>query len=163
MEPNKNINRFYQPSIEEFYVGFEYEIGILEIDAVNLKQGETVGDYIKNIELGILNAPYKLSWHKSIFEQYDIFDITSSLIVKNRIRVKYLDKDDIEDCGFTGQSANKTYYKRDGYRLTYWPNEPIWLTSIYKVYGIDDEIKIFDGTIKNKSELKMILKMLNIK
>lgn len=176
--------KFYTPSIEEFYVGFEYEIGILEIDAVNLKQGKTVGDYIKNIELGILNAPYKLSWHKSIFEQYDIFDITSSLIVKNRIRVKYLDKDDIEEYGFKhdpnedqeetpcqfdihGYSSGYILDHQDtelktAYIMYHFPDNFVIIESIVNC-GSGKENMLFRGTIKNKSELEQVLKMVIIK
>ena len=49
----------------------------------------------------------------------------------------------------------------DGYRLVFWPNEPFWITSIFRVYDNNDEQKLFDGIIKNKSELKKILAMLN--
>ena len=76
--------------------------------------------------------------------------------------VKYLDKLDIESLGFIGQEANSVYFKKDNIRLVHWLNDPIRVTSIYKIYSAVEKEKIFDGTIKNISELKVLLKQLNI-
>lgn len=79
------------------------------------------------------------------------------------LRVKYLDANDIESCGFKfteGFDAGKTnWFKKDFYELLWYPT------------GLGDEGNItiyefnipkFDGTIKNKSELIQILKMIGV-
>lgn len=77
-------------------------------------------------------------------------------------RVKYLDKEDIESLGFEGQKANSVYFKKNGYRLVHWLDKPVRITTILKLYSDGDEEVIFKGIIRNKSELKRLLKQLNI-
>lgn len=67
-------NKYYTPKIEEFYAGFQFE------------------------EQSISGLMY----HKKEF-RFDWFDLKSKIIKgldSNKIRVKCLDREDIEDCGF---------------------------------------------------------------
>ena len=139
-------NKYYTPTIDEFHVGFEYEIDN----------------------------------EKSIYSEthMNLFNINHKIKL-NQIRVKYLDKEDIESLGwkviesgkspFTGKELYKfkinkevgfntgtNWYLEDGYtpgtiRITI-ENYGSWATS-------KDTINLF---IKNKSELKKLMKQLNI-
>ena len=76
------------------------------------------------------------------------------------IRVKYLDKEDIESLGFKQSENDKTWYD--------YKNERFWLyKENYKDINwtiSDNESEVgFTGIIKNKSELKVLLKQLNVK
>lgn len=146
-------NKYYQPSKEEFYIGFEFESTYILFQ-------KHPGD----------------SWTKSILSDehnwfYDSYDNDA---VPSEFRVKYLDRSDIEDLGFklTGGKLIRDY--RDSFE--YHPDNHIhyvldYTYSINKVrilkedinYFHEDEIVLFEGTIKNKSELKILLKQLNIK
>lgn len=75
------------------------------------------------------------------------------------LRVKYLDKEDIESFGFIKdyERASGPVWYRDGWQLK---SDGI---NIYELRNINKEyIFKFYGIIKNKSELKKLLKQLNI-
>jgi len=128
-------NKYYQPSIEEFYIGFEYETIYLQ-------------DYD--------------NWVKETLSQGDaiyFFDSYIADALPLEFRVKYLDKEDIESLGFKQSETDKNWYD--------YKNERFWL---YKENDKDTNWTIsdnesevgFTGIIKNKSELKILLKQLNI-
>jgi hypothetical protein len=140
-------NKYYTPSIEEFYVGFEYES----------HQDPRTDD----------------GWEKSILGRHDFKYVMRE---DNDVdyRVKYLDKSDIEDLGFKLAGGKLIRDYRDSFE--YHPDKHIhyvldYTYSINKVrilkedsnYFHEDEIVLFEGIIKNKSELKILLKQLNIK
>jgi hypothetical protein len=84
-----------------------------------------------------------------------------NLLNDDKIRVKYLDQEDIESLGFNYISENEytTHLAGDGYVLNIFLDNNILIS-----YGtIHDSDTIFRGIIKNKSELKRLLKQLNIK
>ena len=142
--------RYYIPDISEFKAGFEFEsctksVGYGLIDLSNLENIEPK-EFIK-------------VWTKEIFS-INHLDIKCCnyifymVLVDNRIRVKYLDSEDIISLGFN--FSHDVYVKNCGDRL---------LSLVIK----DDKIRIcemsnsdkykvlFYGKIKNKSELKDIL------
>ena len=133
-------NKYYTPKIEEFHVGFEYEV-------MNPKRK------LWSKEIFYLNKS-----HIDIIQYVDIQDE----FTENPIRVKYLDKEDIVSLGFEcleynnviGWTFNKYYIGY--YRVV--NSRDIKYTIIDK-----DDMIIFTGSIKNKSELKVLLKQLNIK
>lgn len=130
-------NKYYTPKIEEFHEGFEFEVN----NAPNLSDEWT---------------PVKISglrWFPS-----------DAQLVSLKIRVKYLDKKDVESLGWTILNDtscfifndNKTTYLSklpDGSFLIQWgPGEkPGMFTHV-----------IFKGMIKNKSRLKLVMEMLGI-
>ena len=141
-------NKYYTPSIEEFHVGFEYEI------------------YESNI-----NREY--IWKKQIFEEFTFeseintydgempFNVGFS---EKRIRVKYLDSDDIESLGFVDpqyfKDADYFGYTKGNIRLYLLPShDGIKVTKIDQ-FGLKWDL--FSGDIKNKSELKVLLKQIGI-
>jgi hypothetical protein len=121
-------NKYYTPTIEEFHVGFEYEVLSTNTD---------------NIMKWIPNA-------HPINE-----DAISILLNHKAIRVNYLDKDDIESLG--GVNLPDTSSFDIGVHQIYFQD--------YEFVEVYDELSriIFQGKIKNKSELKRLLTMLNIK
>jgi len=136
-------NKYYTPKIEEFGVGFEYEVNGLE---------------------GIWdNGDEDREWvHTSIDDNiHQLFSETKRLKEEpQNIRVKYLDKKDIESLGFKKSMTHNNWYdyKNERYWL-YKENEKDWRWIIS-----DEESEVsFAGSIKNKSELKKLLKQLNIK
>ena len=154
-------NKYYTPSIEEFHVGFEYEIE--EPDGSYTKQELTVRDSLEFIDD-----------HSSEF------------------RVKYLDIDDIESLGFnTRLEPNLSLggYDKDASFLfkktisSLFP-QSVGLNELYLIYkgpacrsliyltrsrfvGVDEgkilpEVHLFNGYIKNKTELQRILIQLGV-
>jgi len=140
-------NKYYTPSIEEFHVGFKFELlEPLKQGAVSAFEGWqklTVKD------ISLLSNKY----FKELFKQ-------------KYIRVKYLDSIDIQDLGFElipDQNVYVQIYKgKDKLRLSHdLRNNNIQIYNYYKTTEYDETF--FDGTIKNKSELKKVLKMIGVK
>lgn len=147
------LEKYYTPTIDEFHVGFEYETNYNS-------------DTWKEVTLTTEEAP-------SLFDAY-VYDA-----VNTEFRVKYLDIEDIESFGFVHTTSLKNYQENfritnllrrlneeegdamyNEVRLQYAPD--IHRVIIYgTVTGFEEE-KFFEGTIKNKSELKKILEQLNI-
>jgi hypothetical protein len=128
-------DKYYEPEIEEFHVGFEYEIF-------------EDWDYYPEKE-----------WHKQVYgldgdNQENIGYVSSPM---DRFRVKYLDREDIESFGFVKSSGDRDFeYPNKHYQLEILKNDLIYITSNYGV------TTLFSGIIKNKSELKRILKQIGV-
>lgn len=153
-------NKYYTPSIEEFHVGFEYE--------QEIEYGEYPDAYMEWIN-EIITTPKDISYVESIL----------SSIISYKIRVKYLDKEDIESLGFTYyDDSNHLFQEQDRsfFYKEYSNNKDnnidrigivkrgTWLL-IYEYCSNKsyvDDVTRFCGNIKNKSELKVLLKQLGI-
>ena len=141
-------SKYYTPTIEEFHVGFEFEYQ----NGVD-KNSEDV-------------------WKKTICTKAD-FRYLDKATIKDLRRVKYLDQEDIESLGFefikeTGINEKLDFFKRkqfksNNYRIQWFKNGSIMISSNNN--DLEDEFKghpdrlRFEGTIKNKSELKRVIKM----
>lgn len=133
------MSKYYTPEIEEFHVGFEYE----EFHFIGEKEW----------------------WEPKTFSEPLMYGTTlSTSIERKAIRVKTLDREDIESLGFEllKEDVNgKAFIHKDNNELQIW-----W--SINDIIDIDngqtyeDCITYFKGTIKNKSELKRILKQIGV-
>lgn len=148
-------NKYYTPSIEEFHVGFEYE------GTSAYREMDGSEDVYKVCKFNLIEI-----------EGFDTFKYLDTQLKAGLVRVKYLDKKDIESLGFilqptentsfgdiTGEYVNETnsihiYYKLDKIGVTY----PMF---IYKTVN-KVKVKVFDGYVKNISELKVLLKQLGI-
>jgi len=127
-------DKYYVPKIEEFHVGFEYEI--------------TTG----------------YEWVKKIFCQKDfntfLYEHLDNAIYQEMVRVKYLDKEDIESENW----VEKVWYNGGGYftidkfTLGFFDEHNI----IISVLDHSDNIILFLGTIKNRSELRKVMEMIGI-
>lgn len=125
------MSKYYTPSLKEFHVGFEFEYSHLEL-----------GHFFKDV--------YILDW-----KHFDM-DIEEMLNSPAFIRVKYLDKQDIESFGF--KQHDKLYYQ-------FYKNNFLLIDredNNYTIIDNTDNYVLFYGIIKNKSELKKLLKQLSI-
>ena len=150
--------KYYTPSIEEFRVGFEYEV---------FQKGEPYEPNIMYIkELETEDKWYKFKYPDP-FLGYNIDRIFKTY----KIRVKHLDGSDITSLGF--DSIDVRYFKLiKADKLRSIERTEIWISKLgenhYKIIRFDhyknrgSESVIFSGYIKNKSELKVLLKQLNI-
>ena len=129
-------NKYYVPDITEFRVGFGYE-------------------HLHSINKEWINETVTPNNRLNCFEDY---------LSTNQIRVKYLDKSDIESFGF---EFNKTF---QNFIIVTDSNDTIFLNMysdynvlIGKDYGMGcKESILFKGIIKNKSELQQVLKMIRV-
>jgi hypothetical protein len=130
-------DKYYTPTIEEFYVGFEYERIV-----PGMEYGKTIYDGFYSIRA--------YDWDTSIEE--DIKD--------GEIRVKYLDKEDIESLGFI--TYDDTTFDKGDLQIRFncllrKKGQGLGLVIYDRYSGI-----IFTGYIKNKSELIKLFKQLDI-
>lgn len=140
----KEESRYYTPTIEEFHVGFEYEIW----DDMN------DGDYqwFPTIFGGIIGKLSALQYSVDI-------TVVNNILNQGGIRVKYLDREDIESLGFK--------YLGRGDREIYVRGEWELQTFVYPVFQVRvtnnvGSTRFFNGELKNKSELKRILKQIGV-
>ena len=149
------VDKYYTPTIEEFHVGFE---------CMALYKNTDTGD---------------VDWKEFTFTEPEElrYLVTNTWALKQEpitaFRVKHLDKEDIESLGFKVKKEfppNNLYYKN--YKIHMYPahrwNDEFPLVRLWK-YSDDSDRgllqggeEIFRGTIRNKSELKRILKQLGI-
>jgi len=148
------VEKYYTPDITEFHVGFECELRNSSSELYEWEPFKIVG-----VDDGEISGS-KMDW-----SFYD----SANAIKDEMIRVKYLDKQDIEECGFK-YAGNDMYdileYNdiRGYFDAVHLIIRGTWvLISIGKKNSdINNFATIFAGAIKNKSELKKILKMINI-
>jgi hypothetical protein len=150
------MNKHYTPKIEEFKVGFEYEY----LDKFSSEKPYHWKNEVCNTDM--------LSIACDTFEhgtEYDGDDASSIF------RVKYLDKQDVESCKFKLIDESDCYTFKNKKFLGMSPSDDNWIkleldedhnVYIIREYGRGNPDVLFDGIIKNLSELKMILDMLNI-
>lgn len=132
-------NKYYTPKPYEFHIGFEFQSNYLEKDWVEKKL--TLEDIAFFFDSYILDA--------SVLE----------------FRVKYLDKEDIENLGWEfknkkqGILLNILIFNKKKYSLHYERGNH----GIYILIKDDcADYTHFSGKINNKSELRKIMQMLNI-
>ncbi len=165
------MEKYYTPELSELYEGFEYEI---------LEESYKL----------ISSIPPTKKWRRDSFsldtnciEGWCLnYLLEGEVVDPDRVRVKYLDKEDIQSLGWTldefiprGEMDCKWYddFHLKNIKLCFWGDigkrwkdidyipfvDTIWC---YKVLIILNEDMIFKGTLKNKSELKILMKQLNI-
>lgn len=131
-----NTEKYYTPTIEEFHYGFEFEI---------------LTGYVE--------------WKSFLFNldsPINTINILQIIIDKPEMfRVKYLNKEDIESLGWVcegGQmiSDGMKLYIQNKFRLFHTNN------TIISISDIISKNEVFRGTIKNKSELKVLMRQLGI-
>ncbi len=131
------MNKYYTPEIEEFHVGFEYEE--------------------KDIE-----------WEKAVCGTYDAgdFDALGDVSREGNIRVKHLDREDIESLGFNHIGAMWFESEELNCRIRKWTGLGVDVYSDWSRVELDGDHpnnhRNFSGAIKNKSELKRILKQIGV-
>lgn len=151
-------NKYYTPEISDLYVGFEYELYCRDANPT-VKNGSHVW----------LKSWQTKTFTKSEFERGIGFDRNLDL-QDDWIRVKYLDKNDIESLGFELSAEYGDYIEFNDNLKSFKPmsNKILYNTSskimLIELFAFEDEstTPLFNGYIKNKSELIKLLKMLNI-
>jgi hypothetical protein len=138
-------NKYYTPTTEEFHVGFEYEI-FEDWDTYKEKQ-----------------------WFQQVYGEHGrdaerIGYIDTFMIKENWVRVKYLDQEDIESLGWKEETdspdgrfsilKDDIYY----YLIKYGHNHKYEIRCMHPSYKYGS----FLGIIKNKSELRKIMKQIGI-
>lgn len=154
------MSKYYTPKIEEFHVGFEYE------HKIRLRGG--IMSYVNDV------YKYKDEWQKSVFRDPDyepklfiplvhdsprFIEIVETYLRDGAIRVKSLDVHDIKELEWI-EGIDKQYYliNEDDlvlYRLVLLHEE------VYMITNDRNDVK-FEGEIKNKSELRKIMKQIGI-
>lgn len=184
--------KYYTPTINEFYPGFEFEV----------KEVVTSG-FISKSETKYVSR--SAIWHKAVLSlslisktrviehgegdtvklsnwsamDYSLTDV-EKLLSENSIRVKHLDREDIENLlssmgfevekdehcngGFTNEYLETMSLKVEAHK----DGTPMLFISKDKETGlwdieIDETRRIYELDIRNVSELRKIMKMLNIK
>jgi len=132
--------KYYTPEIEEFCIGFSFEI-------LN-----TEGLYF------IPNKPHNC-WNKTkintgIFSDLQNIEV---LLIEKQIRVKHLDREDIEECGWI-QRDYDTFGFNNQYSFEF---NPEYKSFIYLTER-KSESTLFRGDIKNKEDLKKLMLQLGI-
>jgi hypothetical protein len=142
--------KFYVPDISEFHVGFECEIKNSSGEIFDWEQFRIIG--VDDAEISYDGK----NWSRMDWSFYD----SLNSIRDESIRVKYLDKADIEELGFihrrTGIEGYDEVYMLEEKNITLIHSDHFKKVHLYNK-GLE-----FNGFIKNKSELKKILKQLDI-
>jgi len=169
--------KYYTPSEDEFFVGFEYE-KYEHLWVYDIKPIDTNSD--GSIEAKVLSEPKQVvDWRKRTYKLDDFCYVKDGELEcwynPEVLRVKYLDSSDIESFEFkmiiTKSIGKDVYVKSDKLGVIYieydYLNNKIAI--FYPNHGFNPMSKfkdriyhVFDLTIKNKSELSRLLKQLSI-
>lgn len=127
---------YYTPSIEEFHIGFEYEL-------------KSAGE----------EGPKE--WRFRTIERADFIGLIESYSRRpdfsEKVRVKYLDSGDLESLGYTRTTKGEDVIWRNPNNIS------VIIEAGYKNgYIIHNGSSTFSGVIRNKSELKQVLRMLRV-
>lgn len=150
------MEKYYTPTIDEFYIGYEYEYLSTSYSPIIVDHTDDTIEFSKEKldvwEKKILDLPLTYSPINSLY-------YISILLENKQIRTKYLDREDILDLGFTEESyffgVDEKYYQNNKFYLSQNKNLTWSITD-------DDTIIYYYGNIKSKNELRLILKFLNV-
>ena len=149
--------KFYTPEIEELHVGLECQIHeYSDMNEESFQDCILDNTILKNIlELSIVNKHHLDNW------------------LEKTIRIKYLDKQDIMDIGFISNEKDGDIYsikkeiKYQGFgyvnfKINFNPKREKNISIYFITDNSTDNKFIFFGTVKNKTELIILLKQLGI-
>ena len=144
------MEKYYTPTIEEFHVG---------IENVEFKQYKDFA-----------SGSNEMSWQQDTTDIHVMhrLDIIKSLLDKKAIRIKHLDREDIESLGWEFKSNVKGTigtFNKDNYLMTVLDNGYVVVSTLsdkFNMMGEQDTRNIFVGVIKNKSELKRVLTQIGV-
>lgn len=134
--------KYYTPTIEEFGINFEYQ-------------------YFKSNGAGDFWLDDKITFFSELCGDGGVEERLSD----GKIRVKYLDREDIESFEFIEDEKSKGFFLHKEERFfvsfDYWLNKSDYSFMNVKVGDEQNEYD-FAGIIKNKSEFSRLLKQLSI-
>ena len=149
-----DIKKYYKPEPDEFCIGSIYYMPIAD------ENGNETGEYC------LIKIDEYLHYTYAFGHYWDDNDGTEIISVPENALMKYLDKEDIESCGFVYEEACSW---DDYYSFFNGKNHRVFLSSnsqnIFIIeYGIPimTNDQFFNGTIKNLCEFKKLLKQLGI-
>lgn len=138
--------KYYTPELEEFHIGFEYEF--LE------QHGSPEEKWVEKILTEISDGEDDMYLGNTLhaIEKYE------RVYLRNAVRVKYLDEDDIKELGWelSWSEFNTLTFTKSKSVITW------WVESTHLRINYQTGWQLFDGQIKNKSELKRLMKQLGI-
>ncbi len=142
------MDKYYIPDLEELVKGLNLEY---------FAPPEESGD-----------EDSKFAWRKTVFSGYskDIWELQFDYkYAENfKVRVKYLDKEDIELLGFEesiDDTKGNIWFEKGDIQLCLSEFVEYNIEIINDIPGIREEV-LFKGYIKNRNELIKLLKQLNI-
>jgi hypothetical protein len=152
------MEKYYTPDIDEFHVGFECEVLLTQARSIN--DIEEVWMKMEMYESNSYVSQFVIG--NAINSHTTVINILNELIKDKKVRVKYLDADDIKELGWKEELYKdiKTYINRY-YRLFWFENNTV-ISIDCELHSNPHLIQVFRGSIKNKSELKVLMKQLNI-
>ena len=154
-------NKYYVPEISEFHIGFEYYMPILR---------ETKDGYLESEQL--LHTWTERCHMPNLFDvNYENGGKITVISVPDCLKVKYLDRGDVESLGFVYDEKNDLYKKEIDYDHCvihqYYDNNILLHLNKNNIVDIHNGGQYEDNhgvtlIIKNKSELKKALKQLGL-
>ncbi len=156
--------KYYVPSIEEFHVGFEYEANPIVANAAHI-EGINIDNFLLNPEKYPKVEYGWLGWELITAGGELNLKLIEARMRRNKLRVKHLDRDDIESMGFIMGSFEVTSSKIMLYRGNIQiqiDEEDIAEVQIARYKGLDKIDQLFHGTVRNRSELSVILKQIGV-
>ena len=143
-------DKYYTPAIEEFHIGFEYEL------------------FLDSADIGF-------QWNKMDMDTSELLPLSNieELLERHKVRVKYLDIDDLNEIGFKHIGGKLL---RDVGQLFVFNNGRYFVHVNYTRFSdrcvLKIETSVFENSvrtlvvhsigIKNKSELLKLMAQLNI-
>lgn len=145
--------KYYTPTIEEFYIGQEIELHNVDNYKADYSKNENFP--IKAIVTQLTNYP--TVWVKSLKTEntYEVYPFM--------IEFKHLDREDIESLGWEwGDARPQNCFRYKGEPINKM-REQLYLVFLYQNVCIYEEKNVFfNGKLKNKSELKRLMGQLGI-
>ena len=150
-------NKFYVPKIEEFHVGFEYEVRTKKYTSST----EFTENWVPCVH-GDATTGYSFILGEALLYKQDAIETIKTCICKEGVRVKCLDQEDIESFGFK-------LWAHKGNELGFMRNTDeegsTWIHRIegkIKISTTFPDTTLYLGIIKNKSELKRVLQQVGV-
>lgn len=172
-------NKYYTPTIDEFHVGFEYELFRHPSYGLHSDCNESEMKWVVDDDFSDTFCDYEV----------DSIGEVGCFLNDNRIRVKYLNKEDIESLGFIQRDNIEIQHLFGPINLKSDEEQIIYTKTITEFGGLTaylhfysnrstnygtilsihkdltnpyNQKQLFYGAVKNKSELVKLLKMLGI-
>lgn len=147
-------NKYYVPEISEFHVGFEYE----HLTGFEKQFKSYIYDLAKAC---LVIERESISHNGEIVKMF--IPAIQACIEEKQCRVKYLDQEGIESLGWKDcdNIYNTIRWNFNDYILMFYKKDNRYL--IFRDCGPNNIQTVFNGFIKNKSELIKLMQQLNIK
>lgn len=164
--------KYYTPSTYEMHPGFEFELLTRKYYEARIEGDPEYKDVWNKVQFKASSPAMDLWEGQAKKQNVDVLVLLgmehSKMLNKTgvpRTRVKYLDKEDIESLGWEYddmyRDGGTTIFVKNDYTLENYNSNKA--TSSNKVLIRDSKKVVFDGDVKNKSELVKVLQMIGVK